>query len=105
MRPFRFSLTFSILASLAASWALPGFLSLISFKTAEQDCRPENEEVLLATFTAILPKTDSLNEQDAAGRFIAKLARERDCQPARDGQSRENGTPSDEREDARLREA
>ena len=83
MRPFRFSLTFSILASLACllglTWIL---LSLISFKTAEQDLLAQkNEEVrvLLATFTGILPENlTSLNEQGAAGRFVAKLARERD---------------------------
>lgn len=113
MRPFRFSLTFSILASLACllglTWIL---LSIISFKTAEQDLLAQkNEEVrvLLATFIGILPENLApLNEQDAAGRFIAKLARERDFAGLLvvDSQEKTVYAISDERGgDARLRES
>jgi two-component system NtrC family sensor kinase len=83
MKWFRFSLSFSILSSLACllglSWIL---LSLISFKTAEQDLLAQkNDEgrVLLASFTGILP--DSLANLSAyapMGRLVAKLASERD---------------------------
>ena len=58
-RPFRFSLTFALLSSLACllvlTWIL---LSLISFKTAEKDLLTQkNEEarVLLAAFISIFP--------------------------------------------------
>src|SRR5512136_401221 len=82
-RPFRFSLTFSILSSLACllglTWIL---LSLISFKTAEQDLLAQkNEEVrvLLGSFISILPENlATLDNGTAAGRFTSKLARERD---------------------------
>jgi two-component system NtrC family sensor kinase len=83
MKPFRFSLAFSILSSLACllvlTWIL---LSLISFKTAEQDLLAQkNEEgrVLLASFISILPDNLSIpGKEGAVARFIAKLARERD---------------------------
>jgi hypothetical protein len=83
MRLFRFSLTFSILSSLACllglSWIL---LSLISFKTAEQDLLAQkNDEgrVLLASFTSILPDSlANLRFSAPMGRFVAKLASERD---------------------------
>ncbi len=83
MRPFRFSLTFSILASLACllglTWIL---LSLISFKTAEQDLLAlKNEEVrvLLTSLVGILPeKPATMDDKGPSGGFIARLARERD---------------------------
>ncbi len=84
MRPFRVSLTFSILASLASllglTWIL---LSLISFKTAEQDLLAQkNEEVrvLLGSFIGVLPDnlTGLATSGAAAGRFADRLARERD---------------------------
>jgi hypothetical protein len=59
MKPFRFSLTFSVLASvsclLVLTWIL---LSLISFKTAEKDLfaqKIEEGRLLLAIFNDILP--------------------------------------------------
>lgn len=83
MKPFRFSLTFSILASLACllglTWIL---LSLISFKTAEQDLlalKNEEARVLLASFVTIIPENQAVSEdRSAAGKFISSLARERD---------------------------
>lgn len=83
MKPFRFSLTFSILSSLACllglTWIL---LSLISFKTAEQDLLAQKSEegrVLLASFLSILPGSlPNLEEEAPAGRFVAKLAQEPD---------------------------
>ncbi|MCM2359773.1 MAG: HAMP domain-containing protein, partial [Geobacteraceae bacterium] len=83
MRPFRFSLTFSILSSLACllglTWIL---LSLISFKTAENDLLSQKSEegrVLLASFLSILPASFPHPLEDApVRRFAAKLAEERD---------------------------
>lgn len=82
MKPFRFSLTFALLASLACllvlTWIL---LSLISFKTAEKDLLAQkNEEgrVLLAAFNSILPfPLAAPGVESAAGRFVARLAGER----------------------------
>lgn len=83
MKQFRFSLTFSILASLACllvlTWLL---LSLISFKTAEKDIlMQKNEEarILLAAFVEILPrKFDTLPTDVTIGNFASRLAREKD---------------------------
>jgi signal transduction histidine kinase len=84
MRPFKFSLTFAILASLAfllvLTWIL---LSLISFKTAEQDLfSSKNEEgrLLLASFLNLLPARPLLTpiELTPADRFVARLAAEKD---------------------------
>jgi two-component system NtrC family sensor kinase len=82
MRPFRFSLTFSILSLLACLLALTWILlSVISFKTAEKDMLVQkNEEVriLLDSFISILPDDPaSLDGRGAAGRFAANLAGER----------------------------
>lgn len=82
-RSFRFSLAFSILSALACllvlTWIL---LSLISFKTAEQDLfAQKNEEgrVLLASFISILPDGFPDQIEDAPVKnFVAKLGRERD---------------------------
>ena len=83
MKAFRFSLTFSVLSSLACilglSWIL---LSLISFKTAEQDLLAQkNEEgrILLSGFISILP--DNLRElklHPSVARFTASLGGEKD---------------------------
>ena len=83
MKPFRFSLTFSILASLASllglTWIL---LSLISFKTAEQDLLAQKSEevrVLLASIIGVLPENPvSLDGMGPAGRLLSRLSRERD---------------------------
>ena len=83
MKPFRFNLTFSILASLACllglSWML---LSLISFKTAEQDLLSQKSEagrITLATFISILPDgLAGLHDSVVIYRFAANLAREWD---------------------------
>lgn len=83
MKPFRFSLTFSILSSLACllglTWIL---LSLISFKTAEQDLLAQKSEegrVLLASFLGLLPDNlSNLDKEAPVARFVAQLARERD---------------------------
>jgi signal transduction histidine kinase len=83
MKPFRFSLTFAILSSLTCllglTWIL---LSLISFKTAEQDLLAQkNDEgrALLATFVSVLPVSlADLDEASPAGRFAATLARQQD---------------------------
>lgn len=112
MKPFRFSLTFSILSALACllglTWIL---LSLISFKTAEQDLLAQkNEEVrvLLGSFISILPENlATLDNGTAAGRFTAKLAREPDFAGLLvvDSQGRNVYAFSDDRGiDGRLRE-
>ena len=83
MKPFRFRLAFSILSSLACllvlTWIL---LSLISFKTAEQDLLAQKSEegrVLLASFIGIYPEhTESPVQEGAVARFVGKLAHERD---------------------------
>ena len=82
MKPFRFNLTFSILASLACllglSWLL---LSLISFKTAEQDLFSQKSEagrIILATFISVFPEgLSDLHGNGAVDRFAANLSRER----------------------------
>src|SRR6266571_1752816 len=84
MRPFKFSLTFAILASLASllvlTWIL---LSLISFKTAEQDLySSKNEEgrLLLASFLYLLPAHPLSTPIDLtpADRYVTRLAAEKD---------------------------
>jgi signal transduction histidine kinase len=82
-RPFRFSLTFALLSSLACllvlTWIL---LSLISFKTAEKDLLTQkNEEarVLLAAFVSIFPISSSpVNNDSTVATFAGKLAQEKD---------------------------
>ena len=82
MKPFRFSLIFAILASLACllglTWVL---LSLISFKTAEKDLlasKSEQGHVLLAAFVNLLPPPSMNLAGSAAARFAEGLAREGD---------------------------
>ncbi len=83
MRPFRFSLTVSILSALACllglTWIL---LSLISFKTAEQDLLAQKSEegrVLLSSFISIFPDSSYPPvDQGPVRRFVDMLARERD---------------------------
>ena len=112
MRPFRFNLTFSILSSLACllglTWVL---LSLISFKTAEQDLLAQkNEElrVILGSFISILPDNlAGLDKSSAAGRFTSKLAREPDFAGLVVVDSKDNtiyAYPDEKGIDARLRE-
>jgi len=82
-QPFRFSLTFALLSSLACllvlTWVL---LSLISFKTAEKDLLTQkNEEarVLLAAFVSISPTPSSPPDNDSpVAAFAGKLSREKD---------------------------
>ena len=82
-RPFRFSLTFALLSSLACllvlTWIL---LSLISFKTAEKDLLSQkNEEarVLLAAFVSIFPASSPpVNNDSTVAAFAGKLAQEKD---------------------------
>jgi two-component system NtrC family sensor kinase len=81
MKPYRFSLTFAILASLALLLLLTWFLvSLISFKTAENDLiSQKNEEVriLLSSFINLLPREPSWQkDMPAARRFAEKLSGE-----------------------------
>ncbi len=81
MKPLRFSLTFFILASLACllilTWLL---LSLISFKTSEQDLlanKSDEGRILLASFISILPGTvGDLPKRTAAAQLADRLARE-----------------------------
>ena len=83
MKHFRFSLTFSILSSLACllvlTWIL---LSLISFKTAANDLfAQKNEEarLLLAAFAATIPvPLRELEEDSPAALFASRLTREKD---------------------------
>ncbi len=82
MKPYRFSLTFAILASLAFLLLLTWFLvSLISFKTAENDLiSQKNEEgrILLSSFINLLPVRPSYREEmSIAGRFAARLSAEK----------------------------
>jgi two-component system NtrC family sensor kinase len=82
MKPFRFSLTFAILSSLACllglTWIL---LSLISFKTAEQDLLAQKNyegRVLLASFASVLPTPlADLDGNSPAGRLAAAFARQK----------------------------
>lgn len=83
IRSFRFSLTFALLSSLVCllllTWIL---LSIISFKTAENDLLSQkNEEarILLSSFTSILPFPSSLpSGKTAADNFMDKLSKEGD---------------------------
>ncbi len=83
MKPFRFSLTAAILSSLACllglTWIL---LSLISFKTAEQDLLAQkNDEgrILLASFVSVLPTPPAnFDGLPTVERFAATLARQQD---------------------------
>jgi signal transduction histidine kinase len=83
MRPFRISLTVSILSSLACllilTWLL---LSLISFKTAEKDLlHQKNDEgrILLAAFVEMLPSSlGGVSQNGVIGSFSARLAKEHD---------------------------
>ena len=82
MKPYRLSLTFAILASLAFLLLLTWFLvSLISFKTAENDLiSQKNEEgrILLASFINLLPgEFSSKKEISAAVRFAENLSTEK----------------------------
>ena len=82
MKPFRFSLTFSFLASvsclLVLTWIL---LSLISFKTAENDLfaqKIEEGRLLLAIFNDILPiPLAAPHPGSVAGKFADRVAKER----------------------------
>lgn len=83
MKPYRFSLTFLILASLTfllgLTWLL---LSIISFKTAEQDLFSQKNEQgrqILAAFISIVPRPlAALTADSPAGRLATQLATERD---------------------------
>jgi signal transduction histidine kinase len=83
IRPFRFSLTFALLSSLATllllTWIL---LSIISFKTAQNDLLSQkNEEarILLSTFIGIIPPPYTLPDLNGSpGAFINRLASEGD---------------------------
>jgi methyl-accepting chemotaxis protein len=82
MKPYRFSLTFAILSSLALLLFLTWFLvSLISFKTAENDLiSQKNEEgrILLASFTTLYSaKLPDSEKTMIAQHFAAKLSTER----------------------------
>lgn len=82
MKPYRFSLTFAILASLTTllvlTWLL---LSFISFTTAENDLLAQkNEEgrLLLSSLIQVFPdETDSVAHDPRVSRLVARLARER----------------------------
>jgi len=82
MKPFRLSLTFYILSALSCllvlTWIL---LSLISFKTAENDLfaqKGEEGRVLLSTITELLPRPLAAPAVgSAAGRYLALLSREK----------------------------
>ena len=78
MKPFRFSLTFTILAALAAllilTWLLVG---LISFKTSEKDLLNQKREagrLMLASYVKLLEGS----HLSAAKVFAERLASERD---------------------------
>jgi signal transduction histidine kinase len=82
VKPFRFSLIFVILSSLACllglTWIL---LSLISFKIAEKDLltqKGEETRVLIAAFVHLLPENRAADgiALSAAARFADGLARE-----------------------------
>ncbi|HET6421480.1 MAG TPA: ATP-binding protein [Geobacteraceae bacterium] len=82
MKPYRFSLTFAILSSIALLLFLTWFLvSLISFKTAENDLiSQKNEEVriLLTSFASIYStKLPDSEKTDIAEHFAAKLSTEK----------------------------
>ncbi|GFO55169.1 two-component sensor histidine kinase [Geomonas sp. Red276] len=80
MKPFRFTLTFHILASLSAllvlTWIL---LSLISFKTAENDLylmKGEEGKSLLASVGDLLPRPLTAPPPgSAADRYLAQLTK------------------------------
>jgi len=80
MKQFRFSLSFLILSSLSfilvLTWVL---LSLISFKTAENDLLQQKNDkarILLASFTALVPPDLSTIASSPAGTLARRLARE-----------------------------
>jgi len=83
MKPYRFNLTFAVLSLLVCllglTWIL---LSLISFKTAEQDLlatKSEEGRVLLATFASVLSSPlDDIPATSPAARFAEALSRQRD---------------------------
>jgi hypothetical protein len=83
MRPFRFSLTFALLLSLAGllllTWLL---LSIISFKTAEKDLMSQKSEVgriLLSSFIGIYRYPKAYPEgKSAVDVFMGRLAKEGD---------------------------
>lgn len=82
MKPYRFSLTFAILSSLALLLLLTWFLvSLISFKTAENDLiSQKNQEgrTLLASFTGIYSaKLPASEKTIIIERFAASLSAEK----------------------------
>ena len=78
----RFSLTFYILSALSCllvlTWIL---LSLISFKTAENDLfaqKGEEGRLLLASITELMPRPlTAPDPESSAVRFLALLAREK----------------------------
>jgi signal transduction histidine kinase len=82
MKPFRFSLTFYILSALSAllvlTWIL---LSLISFKTAENDLfaqKGEDGSLLLSAIAELLPRPLAAPGQGtAAASYLARLSREK----------------------------
>jgi len=82
MNHFRFSLTFYILSALSTllvlTWIL---LSLISFKTAENDLfaqKGEEGRLLLSSITELLPRPLATPEPGTPGaRYLAFLAREK----------------------------
>jgi len=82
MKPIRFSLTFYILSALSCllvlTWIL---LSLISFKTAENDLfaqKGEDGRLLLSSIVALLPRPLAAPEAgSAAARYLVQLSREK----------------------------
>ncbi len=82
MKPYRFSLTFVILSSLALLLFLTWFLvSLISFKTAENDLISQKHEegrVLLGSFTSVFSADIPAGEKTLiAGHLATKLSTEK----------------------------
>lgn len=78
MNPFRFRLTFAILASLACLLTLTWYLiSLISFRIAEKDLFAQKREtcsLLLASFIHALPDDLDPVNSDSAIRLAARLS-------------------------------
>lgn len=81
MNPFRFRLTFAILASLACLLTLTWYLiSLVSFRIAENDLLAQKREtcsLLLASFIHALPDDLDLAGDASAVRLAARLSEER----------------------------
>ncbi len=82
MKPYRFSLTFAILSSLSLLLLLTWFLvSLISFKTAENDLISQKKEegrILLASFTSLYSAGLTDSEKNMIARhFAANLSTEK----------------------------